>query len=78
MPRKPTTFRSLAAKPWFDTSHLLELRLSLAAAPVIPNTGRNQWRGPGNTQTNASLVKNFHIYRESEFQIPAPGGIQRV
>jgi hypothetical protein len=54
-------------KPWFNPASFANPTES-AAAPVIPNSGRNQWRGPGNTQTNASLVKNFHIYRESEFQ----------
>jgi hypothetical protein len=55
-------------KPWFDPT-IFSSPVESAAAPVIPNTGRNQFRGPGNTQTNASLVKNFHIYRESEFQL---------
>ncbi|HTW61302.1 MAG TPA: TonB-dependent receptor [Terracidiphilus sp.] len=55
-------------KPWFDPT-IFSNPTESAAAPVIPNTGRNQFRGPGNTQTNASLVKNFHIYRESEFQL---------
>lgn len=54
-------------KPWFDPT-IFSSPTESAAAPVIPNTGRNQFRGPGNTQTNASLVKNFHIWRESEFQ----------
>ena len=54
-------------KPWFDPT-IFSSPTESAAAPVIPNTGRNQFRGPGNTQTNASLVKNFHIFRESEFQ----------
>ncbi len=54
-------------KSWFDPT-IFSSPTESAAAPVIPNTGRNEFRGPGNTQTNASLVKNFHIYRESEFQ----------
>jgi hypothetical protein len=54
-------------KSWFDPT-IFASPAESAAAPVIPNTGRNEFRGPGNTQTNASLVKNFHIYRESEFQ----------
>ncbi|MGB7267477.1 MAG: TonB-dependent receptor, partial [Terracidiphilus sp.] len=55
-------------KAWFDPT-IFSNPTESAAAPVIPNTGRNQFRGPGNTQTNASLVKNFHIYHESEFQL---------
>ncbi len=54
-------------KPWFDPT-IFSSPTESAAAPVLPNTGRNQFRGPGNTQTNASLVKKFHIWREAEFQ----------
>jgi len=39
------------------------------AIPVLPNTGRNEFRGPGTSLINASLFRAFHIYRESEFQI---------
>jgi hypothetical protein len=39
------------------------------ASPTLPNTGRNQFRGPGVSIFNASIFKGFHIYRESEFQI---------
>jgi len=56
-----------SGKAWFDPT-IFSNPTESAAAPMIPNTGRNQFRGPGNTQTNASLVKNFHIYHESEFQ----------
>ncbi len=55
-------------KAWFDPT-IFSSPTESAAAPKFPNTGRNQFRGPGNTQTNASLVKNFHIYHESEFQL---------
>ncbi len=54
-------------KPWFDPT-IFSSPVESAAAPVIPNTGRNEFRGPGNTQTNASLVKTFHIWREAAFQ----------
>ena len=33
------------------------------------NTHRNQFRGPGQTQVNASLFRSFHVYRESAFQL---------
>ncbi|MGA2754933.1 MAG: hypothetical protein ABSE53_14330 [Terracidiphilus sp.] len=36
---------------------------------MIPNTGRNQFRGPGNSQFNARLYKSFHIWREADFQL---------
>jgi hypothetical protein len=38
-------------------------------APHFGNTHRNEFRGPGVTQINASVFRGFHIYRESEFQI---------
>jgi len=40
-------------------------------APHFGNTHRNQFRGPGVTQINASIFRGFHIYKESEFQIRA-------
>jgi hypothetical protein len=36
---------------------------------VLPNTSRNQFRGPGQSVFNASIFRAFHIYGESEFQI---------
>jgi hypothetical protein len=53
--------------PWFNPTAFTSPTES-AAAPVLPNTGRNEFRGPGNTQTNASLVKSFKIWREASFQ----------
>jgi hypothetical protein len=44
---------------------------SCVVAPRFGNTHRNQFRGPGVTQINASLFRGFHIYKESEFQIRA-------
>lgn len=38
-------------------------------SPVLPNTHRNEFRGPGTSVFNANLFKGFHVYRESEFQI---------
>ncbi|HUA92751.1 MAG TPA: hypothetical protein VL991_09305 [Terracidiphilus sp.] len=40
-----------------------------AANPTIGNTNRNEFRGPGVSNVNASIFRGFHIYRESEFQI---------
>jgi hypothetical protein len=65
--RTPGNSAVSGGKAWFNPASFASPAES-AAAPVLPNTGRNQWRGPGNTQTNASMVKKFHIYRESEFQ----------
>ncbi len=66
--------------PWFDPSSFanpVEPTNSATAAPnaiVGPhfgNTHRNEFRGPGVTQINASLFRAFHIWRESEFQLRA-------
>jgi hypothetical protein len=63
---------------WFDTTSFAnpaEPTNSATAAPssiVAPhfgNTHRNEFRGPGVTQINASLSRGFHIYKESEFQV---------
>jgi hypothetical protein len=54
-------------KPWFNPASFAN-PTETAAAPVLPNTGRNQFRGPGNSQFNTSLFKSFKIYREAEFQ----------
>ena len=51
---------SLGGKPWFNPA-IFSSPSESAAAPVMPNTSRNEFRGPGNSQTNASLVKYFHI-----------------
>jgi len=55
-------------KPWFNPASFASPTES-AAAPVLPNTGRDQFRGPGNSQFNTSLFKSFHIVREAEFQV---------
>ena len=39
------------------------------APPTLPNTGRDEFRGPGQSIFNTSVFRAFHIYRESEFQI---------
>jgi len=44
---------------------------SCMVSPVLGNTRRNMFRGPGVTNINASIARNFHIYREAEFQFRA-------
>ncbi|HUD57629.1 MAG TPA: TonB-dependent receptor [Terracidiphilus sp.] len=64
-------------KAWFDPSVFAnpnEPTASVAgnpnnAPPILPNTGRNDFRGPGQSIFNTSLFRAFHIYRETEFQI---------
>ena len=63
---------------WFDpTSFANPVQPTYTAtqdpSTIIPphfgNTHRNQFRGPGVTNINASVVRGFHIYHESEFQV---------
>jgi hypothetical protein len=65
-------------RPWFNPASFAtvpEPTYSAGQAPaqiaplVLPNTGRNEFRGPGNSIFNPSLFRAFHIYHESEFQI---------
>ncbi len=66
--RTPGVTNVSGGKPWFNPQSFTSATES-ASAPVLPNTGRNQFRGPGNSQVNARLYKSFHIWRESEFQL---------
>jgi hypothetical protein len=38
-------------------------------SPHFGNTHRNQFRGPGVDTINASVVRDFHVWRESAFQV---------
>jgi hypothetical protein len=38
-------------------------------SPNFGNTRRNEFRGPGVTNVNASLSRSFKLYRESDFQV---------
>ena len=42
---------------------------SCIVSPNFGNTRRNQFRGPGVTNVNASVTRSFKIWRESEFQV---------
>jgi hypothetical protein len=55
-------------RPWFNPASFSSPTES-AAAPVLPNTSRDKFRGPGNSQFNTSLFKSFHVWRETEFQV---------
>jgi len=64
-------------KAWFDPTSFanpVEPTATVAGNPtsVSPNFGntrRNEFRGPGVTNVNASVSRSFKIYRESEFQV---------
>jgi hypothetical protein len=62
--------------PWFDPTSFAnptEPPASVAgnpdnASPTLPNTYRNEFRGPGVSDFNTSLFRSFHIWHEKEFQ----------
>jgi hypothetical protein len=65
-------------QPWFDPTvfaNPVEPTYSATQAPgtIIQqhfgNTHRNEFRGPGVTQLNASIFRGFHVYKASEFQV---------
>lgn len=64
-------------QPWFDPTSFanpVEPAATVAGNPgnVSPNFGntrRNEFRGPGVTNVNASITRSFKIYRESDFQV---------
>jgi hypothetical protein len=67
-------------KPWFnpasfatvtEPTYTATMSQASITAPVLPNTGRNQFRGPGQSVFNASAFRSIHIYRKSDFQIRA-------
>jgi hypothetical protein len=63
-------------QPWFDPTAFSNVPepgagLPTTAAAQFANTGRNQFRGPGQTNVNASAFRSFHIWREAEFQVRA-------
>jgi len=65
-----------AGKQWLDKSNFSQPAGCAGAfpcTPVLGNTGRNQFRGPGYWQNNFSLAKKFTMFREfaSEFRIDA-------
>jgi hypothetical protein len=64
--------------PWFDPTAFAtvsEPAYTAAMTPaqiaplVLPNTGRDQFRGPGNSVLNASAFRTVHVYRDANFQI---------
>ena len=67
-------------KPWFNPAsfaYVTEPTYNASMTPsqiaplVLPNTRRDQFRGPGQSVFNASIFRSIHLFRESEFQIRA-------
>jgi hypothetical protein len=75
--RTPGNSSVSGGSAWFDPTSFanpVEPAATLAGNPnsVSPNFGntrRNEFRGPGVTNMNASVSRSFKIYRESEFQV---------
>jgi carboxypeptidase family protein len=59
--------------PWFDTSKFSQpagcTGQSTCTNPVLGNTGRNQFYGPGYLQDNFSIFKRFTVFRESGLEV---------
>jgi hypothetical protein len=53
---------------WFDPSSFQD-PVETVGNIHFGNTHRNEFRGPGVTNMNASIFRGFHVYRESEFQV---------
>jgi hypothetical protein len=64
-------------KPWFNPASFANPTEPTASVsgnpgnvgPTLPNTGRNDFRGPGVSVFNGSVFRAIHIYHETEFQI---------
>lgn len=75
--RTPGATTVSGGKPWFNPASFAnptEPTASVAgnpnnAPPTLPNTYRNEFRGPGVSVFNTSIFRAIHVYHESEFQI---------
>jgi hypothetical protein len=76
--RSPGNGAVSSGKAWFDPTSFANptepvytptQTPSEIASPTFSNTGRNSFRGPGQTYINASIFRDFHVWRESAFQI---------
>jgi Carboxypeptidase regulatory-like domain/TonB dependent receptor len=76
--RTPGNNAISGGQPWFDPASFanpVQPTYTAGQAPgtILPphfgNTHRNQFRGPGVTNINASIFRGFHIKGESEFQV---------
>jgi hypothetical protein len=67
--RTPGNSAISGGNPWFDPTSFANPIPNPDGTPRFGNTGRNQFRGPGVTDINASVFRGFHLFRESEFQV---------
>jgi hypothetical protein len=67
--RTPGNTEISGGQAWFDPTAFANPTPNPDRTPRFGNTHRNEFRGPGVTDLNASVFRGFHIYREGEFQI---------
>jgi Carboxypeptidase regulatory-like domain/TonB dependent receptor len=76
--RTPGNSAVSGGRAWFDpTSFANPVQPTYTAgqapssivSPNLGNTRRNEFRGPGVSNLNASITRSFKIYRESDFRI---------
>jgi hypothetical protein len=67
--RTPGNTAISGGNPWFDPTAFANPTLNPDGTPRFGNTHRNEFRGPGVTDINASVFRGFHVFRESEFQV---------
>ena len=68
----PTSFANPVEPQYTNPSAPGYVNCSVPSCMVSPNFGntrRNEFRGPGVTNINASVTRDFHVWRESAFQI---------
>jgi hypothetical protein len=67
--RTPGNTAISGGNPWFDPTSFANPTPNPDGTPRFGNTHRNEFRGPGVTDINASVFRGFHIFHESEFQV---------
>jgi hypothetical protein len=67
--RTPGNSAISGGNPWFDPTSFANPTPNPDGTPRFGNTHRNEFRGPGVTDINASVFRGFHIFHESEFQV---------
>jgi hypothetical protein len=67
--RTPGNAAISGGNPWFDPTSFANPTPNPDGTPRFGTTHRNEFRGPGVTDINASVFRGFHFFHESEFQV---------
>jgi hypothetical protein len=67
--RTPGNTAISGGNPWFDPTSFANPTPNPDGTPRFGTTHRNEFRGPGVTDINASVFRGFHFFHESEFQV---------